>query len=520
MKIITQPGKDFDLFFNWLATKQYIGLDTETTGLSPLTERVLLIQIGDPGEQWVFDVYRLQTEIFKVLEAINNSGITKVMHHAKFDYGMIKTNFEIELNNIACTMLANQLLIAGKRNISSSLVACVEKYLGVKLDKSSRKRFAEKKFGSTFTKDELEYAGNDVQYLLPLLQEEQKLLSGRDMNDLTQLEFETVKVTSEMEIEGIHINKTKWLKLKTIAQENILQARQNLDAFFTDFKGKDLFGQILINYDSPKQIKPVLEKIIGCTLKSTSIDDLKIVDHDVIEALLEYRKWQKRLTTYGESFLQQHLDVDHKIHTQFNQLGAATGRYSSENPNLQNIPKEQQYREPFDSGSKNYKIISTDFAQQELRLLAYLSQEPAFLKALEEGYDLHGYSATVLYGIPIDKFFDEKKNIREEYALLRAKIKEINFGTIYGLGYKRLAKKLAIPEMEAKDTLYKYFKTFGRINSYLREVSDFARDNHYALSPLDKRRRDLTSFDWDDKKQAAHAINISKNMPFQGRIGT
>ena len=206
-----------------------------------------------------------------------------------------------------------------------------------------------------------------------------------------------------------------------------------------------------------------------------------------------------------------------RIHSQFKQLGADSGRYASKNPNMTNIPSEAEYRAAFTAPSDEYKLIAADFSGQELRLLAHLSQEPQFIHALNNKMDLHSYSASLIFGIDYDTFFDGEGSIKKEMKKkYRNPAKSLTFGLIYGIGPYKLAANLNITTDEAKDLMKRYFKTFPKIKYTLDQLSNFARRNKYALSPLDKRRRDLSTFDWDNGRQVAHAINISKNLPFQG----
>ena len=184
---------------------------------------------------------------------------------------------------------------------------------------------------------------------------------------------------------------------------------------------------------------------------------------------------------------------------------------------MTNIPSEAEYRAAFIAQDPNYRIISADFSGQELRLLAHLSQEPKFIYALKNKMDLHSYSASLIYDIPYEDFFDEKgvlkKEMKDKY---RKPAKSLTFGLIYGIGPMKLALNLDIEIKEARNLMNKYFATFTHIKRTLDNLTKEAAKNKYALSPLDGRRRDLSTFDWDDSRQVAHAFNITKNLPFQG----
>lgn len=153
---------------------------------------------------------------------------------------------------------------------------------------------------------------------------------------------------------------------------------------------------------------------------------------------------------------------------------------------------------------------------QELRLLAHISKEPEFIRALEQNKDLHCYSAALLYNIPYDNFMDENGEVKSSMKHYRTAAKSINFGLIYGMGVTKLAGELDISVDDAKSLINRYFDTFPYIKKLMDKLAFEAQKNRYAFSILDGRRRDLTSFNWDDRKEKAHATNIAKNLPFQG----
>jgi len=513
--ITTDKGVENAL--TYLRRKSILGLDTETTGLDPLDNKILLLQIGDQGEQFVFDIYKLGAEVYPVLDWLVTDDITIVMHNAKFDYSMIKTNFDRTLQKVICTMIGEQLLNQGRKQSASFEAVCL-KYIGVPLDKTQQSTFIDMKWGQTFTTRQLQYAADDIKYLIPVYKKIQSLLDSRGMKELSALEYNTTRVTADMEINGIFLDRKKWLALKDKAIAGADTAQAKLDKFFDSYCQKDLFGNLDINYNSPTQLLPILSDITKTKLKSTAEPALKRLNHPVIKVLLEYRGHQKNITTYGQEFLNQYVSkIDGRIHSSFKQLGADSGRYASREPNMTNIPKAQEYRAAFIAQDPEYRIISADFSGQELRLLAHLTQEPKFLYALQNNMDLHSYSASLIFGIPYEKFFDENgKGIKEMKDKYRNPAKSLTFGLIYGIGPMKLSLNLGITIKKARNLMNTYFSTFPAIKKTLEDLTEDAEKNRYALSPLDGRRRDLTTFDWDDSRQVAHAFNITKNLPFQG----
>ncbi len=366
MHITTQ--EDLSSALNYLKTRSILGFDVETNGLDPLTNKVLLIQVGDQHKQFCFDVHKLGASIYDLLSWFKSETVLKIAHNAKFDYSMIKANFDVELDNIACTMIGSKLLSMG-RNFRHSLDIVLKKFLGVMIDKGLQKSFISMRLGEEFTDEQIDYSLLDVQYLIPLYEEITKKLNNRDMGELAQMEYEVVKVAGDMELNGIFISKPRWLSLRDAAQVRLDSALLALNKIFVPICQTDLFGDPEINYGSPLQIKPALEKLLNKQIESTNATVLKALKNPITDKLLEYREASKKLSTYGEAFLEQHIHPsDNRIHSRFNQLGAATGRFAGTSPNLMNIPKDTKYRAAFTAQYPEYRIIAADFSGQNNRI--------------------------------------------------------------------------------------------------------------------------------------------------------
>jgi len=503
----------------FLRNQSKVGLDVETTGLDPLTSQVLLLQIGNFQKQFALDIARLGDSINLLFDHIKDRGrkLLIIGHNIEFDYSLIRSNFKFRLPYVACTMIGEQLLNSGKR-VEANLEAVVEKYLGIKLNKLAQETFIGMKYGDVFSSEQISYAEGDVKHLVPLYNKQMNLINSRKMGELLLLENETTLVTGDLKVDGIKINKQKWVALRDTVEAEAEKLKVKLHDHLRPHTQKDLFGEPIVNLNSPMQLLPLLNKICGTKFKSTNENILALHQdrYDVIKDLLEYRKARKRIDTYGQSFIDKNVSpIDDRIHSDFIQLGAESGRFASRNPNMTNIPRDQAYRTPFEA-EPGFKIISADFSQQELRLLAQLSKEEKFIYALQNNMDLHCYSASLLNRIPYENFFDEYGKVKKSMKSLRTYIKTVTFGLIYGMGVYKLAASLKIDVDAAKKLFKDYFNTFPAIKKLMDNLVDNLMQTHIAESPLDGRRRDLTSIDWDNKRQVAHAINIAKNMPFQG----
>lgn len=498
--------EDFHTAVRYLNNLKRIGVDTETNGLDPLSNDILLLQMGNSEHQFVFDVHKLGGLINNLSSVLSNPTSTKIFHNAKFDIEFLRAKYKFDIKNIRCTMIENQLISAG-RNIANNLNAVMNRHLGLFMAKETRDTFIDMPVGKDFTKDQITYAGADVEHLPTLEMKIESKINQRGMRELLQLEMETLHATCDLELNGIYLNADRWLKLKDTAEIEAGKAREALDKHFEPYCEKDMFGDLTINYNSPAQIRPILEQITGLSIPSTNVNILRKINHDVIGSLLKYREHMKRLTTYGQEFLNEHVSsVDSRVHSNFLQLGADSGRYASRNPNMTNIPSDQAYRSAFTSQYKDTRMISADFSGQELRLLAQLSREPKFLEAIEKGIDLHTNSASLIFDIDYD-------SVRKDQ---RTAAKSLTFGLIYGIGPKKLSDNLSISMQDARTLMNKYYRTFPKIKALLNELVEEASTSKIAKSPLDSRQRDLSTFDWDNPRETAHALNIAKNIPFQG----
>jgi len=366
-------SKKFDDSIAWIKSRAILGLDTETNGLDPFMNRVLLLQIGDRDTQYVYDVFRVKDRIKEVFDALNRPNLYKVVHNAQFDYKMIKGSFGVSLNNLICTMVAEKLLTKGK-NVSAALKAVSKKYVNIDLDKVEQKSFIGMRYGDKFTKDQLKYAGMDVIYLIDIWEKQKNLIKDKKFQDLIKTEFDVLPVISDMSLNGIYINRSLWLKLEEKAIESMLLIKRDLEDFFADYVIKDdgtmLFSgdRIYINFDSHIQVKKAFIEHLGINLESTDakyLDTIKDI-HPAISMLVKYRQYQKLISTYGSNFLENINPITGRIHSSFRQVDTETGRMSSSEPNLQNIPKSQDYRTPFQvQDPVNYRMISADFSGKQ-----------------------------------------------------------------------------------------------------------------------------------------------------------
>lgn len=360
---VNTPEK-VDKALKYLERLNKVGFDTEGNGLDPIKNDILLIQLGDKYHQYVFDVHAIgASQTDRVIRYMMNPEIEKIGHYLKYDYSMVKGNYGVSLPNLRCTYVGSALLTKGIMNVENNLAACLNKYLNLFMDKTQQKSFIGLPLGTEFTPEQIEYAGEDVEHLIPLAQNIQGLLNKRGMEELSYLEYETVRVCGDMEVNGIFLHSKMWKDLKQLATDNMHKAMEELDEFFKPHVALDIFGKPTVNYNSPTQLLPLLKKISGEPIEGTGADVLKSGKHPVFKALLKFRKAAKQVSTYGDEFLRKHVHPETgRVHSSFRQLGTDSGRMASRDPNLQNIPSEDVYRACFRAQSPEYRIISADFS--------------------------------------------------------------------------------------------------------------------------------------------------------------
>lgn len=484
-----------------------VAIDIETTGLNPYESRILLIQLGFPDKSaYVIDANRVYLGTLK--KFLEDESWKKIAHNAKFERSFLKHFLEAELNNVFDTMLAEQLISVDNRFVS--LKNITQKYTGVQLDKDIRKSFYDASPMSMFSNEQLEYAANDVIVLFPIFEAQKSKLEETGQQDVAELEFELTKVVSDMELAGVPILVDKWKsKLANYAEEHEASRLRMHEELFDKYNLEEqlgIFERDSINLNSPKQLKTVFERI-GIDVDSTSEREIALIDHSAARELLEYRKLQKILSSYGGTFLDEIRPFTGRIHPDWQQIGTATGRFACRSPNLQQMPDE--FRQCV--GQEGWKVVVADYSQIELRILGELSGDEKFLSAFREGRDLHTNTASLMFDVPFEKVTKDQRFIA----------KTINFGIAYGMGANKLMDILnagkppeeKLPVSKVKNILYKYRDTYSGVTRWLQRAGETAYTNGYAVTMLGRRRYFLPS---SDEQEIASIKRQGANSPIQG----
>ena len=481
-----------------------IGVDTETTGLDPLRSRVRLLQIATPEESFVIDLFQVRAFDNPALRNIFTSDRPeKALHNAKFDLKMILHHFGVEVRGIFDTMLASQLIGAGSRVEGGHGLAAVSgRHLGQEVDKSNQMS----NWGGTLTDSQYEYAAKDAALMLPLRDELASKLEELRMLDAAKVEFDCVLPIAAMELAGVAIDADCWRKLVSDVERahDILskELKQELSAGIPQLTLFD--DPPNINLDSPTQIIEALGRM-GIKVEGTRSWQLQPLakGHPAIAKLLEYRSAQKSLSSYGLSILDHINPTTGRIHADFRQIGAAGGRMSCSDPNLQQVPHTPEYRVCFHA-PEGYKLVIADYSQIEIRILADWSQDTALVKALLSGEDLHCVTASQMFGIPLEQVSKDQ----------RSAAKQLNYGIMYGLGAPGLSARIDCSVEEAEGLIRKYFAAYSGVASWLREAGDRAVREKESRTRSGRLIR--FTFDAGDRSQVAATQRLGKNAPIQG----
>ncbi len=486
----------------------FLAVDTETSGLDPHADRLLLIQFGTATEQCLVDAHAVDA---KAIQPLFRPDRTVVLHNASFDLKMLWGHYGSELDlthaRVADTLQNEKLLLSGRKSTvvlqGFGLKQLAERYAGMELDKSIRQGFYGIQTIEDLSEAELYYALRDVEATWKVMAKQLPQLAREGLMRVAGIEGAAAGAFAQLEYRGAPLDREAWKTRIESAQEGSAVARKALDVEFGPVADRDLFGGTTINYDNDEEVIDALRKL-GVEVPGIRKEVLLATGHPAAIRVVEYREHQRIVSTYGASFLAHVHPQTHRLHPSFRAIGASTGRASCAEPNLQNIPSGSEFRSCF-RAPNGRKLITADYQGAELRILAHVSGDPVFLRTLLDGGDLHSIVAARLFGQPVSK---------EENPHLRARAKAINFGLAYGMGPAGLAEQLGIAEPEAGRMLERYFEVFPKIRRYLDEASQVALRNGFART-LGGRTHWFN--DMRNENRPPHALTrVAKNMPIQG----
>lgn len=520
---------------------EVLGVDTETEGFDFTCKKMIMFQIGDEHQQFVIDTRFVSIEPLR--DILESEDIIKIFHNAKFDYKFIKRWADIECANIYDTFLVERVINCGK-DLRYGLAHLCDRYLGVELNKEVRNQFIGLT-GQPFRDDQIVYGAKDVEYLLQIRQKQLPNIAKYKLENVVDLENKAVLAFSDIEYNGLDIDKDKWEVIAKQSEAEAIAMRTELDDMlvsdprlsefistvvqtdlFTDF---DDIRKVNVKWTSPTQVLAVFQKLVP---------DLENVNgkqmykyrrkYPLIDKYVKYKEKMKLATSYGKDFF-KFVSGDGKIHTSFNQI-LDTGRVASRKPNMQQIPANNSFRNCF-IAPEGWCFVSSDYSSQELNVIAFGSKDPVWTDALQKGQDLHSVCADLVYGDEwlagaedgCNYLLAKGKCNCPQHKKLRTNVKTINFGLAYGMGPHKLADTLDIGVKDAEALIDKYFNAFPAIGGFLDKLGSFGKKFGYikTFPPYNRRRWFPNWYPkiWNsvsDKMELGSIERASKNTPIQG----
>jgi DNA polymerase-1 len=510
---------ELDSILDEAVKKGEIAIDTETTSLVPLDARLVGISLSfEEGKAFYIPVGHDQGEnlpINKVLERLKKlfgSDVKIIGQNLKYDRQVFKNHNTHLENPYFDTMIAAYLINPGARTYNLDSLA-LDKFNYKKMHIEELIGSGKKQIG--FNRVDIEratfYACEDADFALRLKNVFYPEIEKLKLKDLFfDIEMPLLDVLGDMEENGVRID-------IGFLEELSIEYGEKLDNV-----EREIFGEVgqEFNLNSPKQLGEILFDKLGLKstrktakggARSTSVDVLeKLAEiHPVPKMVLDYRQYAKLKSTYIDALPEMVNDKTGRVHTSFNQTIAATGRLSSTDPNLQNIPvrteEGKEIRKAFIPAGDGYKILSADYSQIELRLMAHMADDKTMIESFKKDEDIHRRTAAEVYGVDIKDVTDSQ----------RRAAKTANFAIIYGVSAYGLSQQSELSVKESKDFIDIYFDRYPGIKRYMDHMINFARDNGY-VSTMFGRRRYLSDINAKSVQARQFAERIAINTPIQG----
>lgn len=452
------------------------GVDTETTGLNPKKDKLRLVQIAiEDGKTLVIDWFKMSGEGKRIVKEFLEGDIVKVLHNAKFDYKFLYYEGIDISKKLYDTMIAAQLIDSGAGEFTYSLEDVLSHFCNININKEQQKSDWSQLF---LTQEQLYYAAYDAYILLHLRKEINKKLKRHKLAQVALIEFATIPAIAQMELNGIHVDKEKLVKLESEYEQEKNKLELQL---------KNCFHNHDINLMSPLQLKKALESI-NIIVSGTSKEALIPLKYKykAVELLLEYKKVGK-LAQFVKKIITESSEDD-RLYSNYFQCGTKTGRLSCSNINLQQMPHDPKVRECFTGTGENMLVIA-DYSQVELRIAGEIADDTVILGAYEKGQDLHSLTASLINNKPISAVTKEERQAS----------KALNFGLEYGMGSTKL-KEYALnsygvnmTEEEAENFRSRFFQNYLGLKKWHRSntklINDSKGGEYMEVRTLANRRR-------------------------------
>ncbi|MCV6628681.1 MAG: DNA polymerase I [Flavobacteriaceae bacterium] len=495
-QVVEEPMA-LQLLADKLLKQQSVCFDTETTGLDPLQAELVGIAFSwEVGKGYYVpipeDAGEREARLAVLRPFFEAEQIQKIGQNIKFDLKVMRSHGVTVKGSLFDTMIAHYLINPDMRHNMDILA---ETYLQYKtkpitelIGKKGKNQLSMREVPLA---EQTEYAVEDADITLQLKKHFEKELEAGKLTELYQnIELPLVPVLAAMEAEGIMLDESF---LKNLSEE-LSQDVVRLEKGIYEQAGEEF------NLASPKQLGPILFdklKLVDKPKKtktgqySTAEDVLSSLakDHQIVADILEWRSYRKLLSTYVDALPNEINPKTGRVHTIYSQAVAATGRLSSNNPNLQNIPirteRGRQVRKAFVPRDNEHILMAADYSQIELRVIAALSGEENMIEAFVQGQDIHAATAAKVFGVPVAEVSREQ----------RANAKTVNFGIIYGVSAFGLSNQTNLSRSEAKELIDTYYETYPKLKAYIAKQVEFARENGYVETVLGRKRylKDINS---------------------------
>jgi len=509
-------SEQIDFLIDKLQKSDVFAFDTETTGLDVYSSEIVGMSFSVKAHEAFYvampnDFEETKRIIERFVPLFSDKEKTLIGQNIKFDMSML-ARYGISLKNkLFDTMIAHYLIDPEQRHNMDYLADVYLNYETVHIEELIGKGKSQISMRLVPLEDIKEYAAEDADVTYQFYEVFKPLLDENQLNNLFEnIEMPLVEVLSTMECNGVRIDSDN---LKQISEQQAKEIEEIENQIYEN-AGKEF------NIGSPKQLGDVLfdDLKIKAPSKKTKTGQYPtgeevlqkiITAHPIVPMILDWRGLTKLKSTYVDALPALINPIDGLVHTSYNQAVTATGRLSSTNPNLQNIPvrtdKGKEIRKAFVPRDENHILLAADYSQIELRIITHLSGDPAMTEAFREGLDIHAATAARVYGVDIN---DVTKDMRRH-------AKAVNFGIIYGMSAFGLAERLGISRTEASEVIKNYFREYAGIEEYIGKSIEFARKNGYVETMFGRRRylRDINS---SNSVVRQFAERNAINAPIQG----
>ena len=506
-----------DLLVQKLLQQCSVCFDTETNSLNALQAELVGIAFSwEAGTGYYVSVPQEVEKAAMIIDQLRpffeNGQIEKIGHNLKYDLKVL-SNYQLKVAGpLYDTLIAHYLINPDRRHSMDILASTYLQYEPQSIvELIGKKGKNQGSMRDVPLHKQTEYAVEDADITLQLKHFFDKELAAAENGKLFQeVELPLVEVLTAMEQEGINLNTVFLKEFESVLNQDI----ERLEKSIFEQAGEEF------NLASPKQLGLILFEKLKLVDKpkktktgqySTAEDVLSFLakDHKIIADILEWRSVNKLQSTYVKVLPEEINPKTGRIHTVYNQAVAATGRLSSNQPNLQNIPirtaRGQQVRKAFIPRDENHVLLAADYSQIELRIIAALSKDPTMLEAFQKGEDIHATTAANVFGVPLEEVSREQ----------RSNAKTVNFGIVYGVSAFGLSQQTNLNRTEAKELIESYYATYSQLKSYMNEQVDFARENGYVATVMG-RRRYLKDINSQNAVVRGAAERNAINAPIQG----